>query len=83
MRKFCFLFFTMSSFLLSVPMSAQQQGFVHETSSEYTAPEDPAVIEKLEQWRDLKFGVLIHWGLCIPCRALWSHGLYALKTWTG
>ncbi|HIS11093.1 MAG TPA: alpha-L-fucosidase [Candidatus Avibacteroides excrementipullorum] len=63
MRKFCFLFFTMSSFLLSVPMSAQQQGFVHETSSEYTAPEDPAVIEKLEQWRDLKFGVLIHWGL--------------------
>ena len=56
------MFFTMSSFLLSVPMSAQQQGFVHETSSEYTAPEDPAVIEKLEQWRELKFGVLIHWG---------------------
>lgn len=29
----------------------------------YAAPEDPAVIEKLEQWSDLKFGVIMHWGL--------------------
>lgn len=28
----------------------------------YKAPEDPKVLEKLENWQDLKFGLLIHWG---------------------
>lgn len=41
------------------------QGFVHETSeaSEYVVPEDAAVRAKLDEWQDLKFGVLFHWGL--------------------
>ena len=33
------------------------------TSSGYVWPKDPEVLEKLDQWRDLKFGVLMHWGL--------------------
>ena len=30
--------------------------------SPYVAPGDPAVAEKLAQWQDLKFGLLMHWG---------------------
>jgi alpha-L-fucosidase len=29
----------------------------------YVYPADPAVREKLETWQDLKFGLLMHWGL--------------------
>ena len=29
----------------------------------YVWPQDPAVLEKLDRWQDLKFGVLMHWGL--------------------
>lgn len=29
----------------------------------YVAPTDPAVQAKLAQWQDLKFGMIIHWGL--------------------
>ena len=40
-----------------------QNSFVHEQSDGYVWPEDPAVLEKLDAWQDLKFGVLMHWGL--------------------
>lgn len=30
--------------------------------SPWQAPTDPAIAEKLETWRDWKFGVIIHWG---------------------
>ena len=40
-----------------------QNSFVHEQSDGYVWPTDPAVLEKLDQWQDLKFGVLMHWGL--------------------
>jgi len=33
---------------------AQEQPYIPET--------DPAVISKLEQWKDMKFGLLMHWG---------------------
>ncbi|WBL22868.1 alpha-L-fucosidase [Zunongwangia sp. HRR-M8] len=36
---------------------------VHGRSQEYVAPTDPQVLEKLEEWKDLKFGMLIHWGI--------------------
>ncbi len=29
----------------------------------YTAPSDPAVLQKLDEWQDLKFGVIFHWGI--------------------
>lgn len=28
----------------------------------YTWPTDPQVLQKLEEWQDLKFGLLMHWG---------------------
>jgi alpha-L-fucosidase len=34
-----------------------------ERAGEYVAPTDPLVQEKLEAWQDLKFGLLMHWGL--------------------
>lgn len=43
--------------------SAAAQNTLHPTSSEYEYPTDPKVQEKLEQWRDQKFGILIHWGI--------------------
>jgi hypothetical protein len=35
----------------------------HPTSSEYEWPTDPLVSKKLDAWQDLKFGMIIHWGL--------------------
>ena len=32
-------------------------------SDGYEWPTDPQVLTKLDQWQDLKFGVLMHWGL--------------------
>ena len=43
--------------------SAQDNSFVHKMSDGYEWPTDPAVLEKLDAWQDLKFGVLVHWGL--------------------
>jgi alpha-L-fucosidase len=40
-----------------------QDTFVHEQSSTYEWPVDSLVLEKLDNWRDLKFGVIFHWGL--------------------
>ena len=42
-------------------MSAQS--FVHETSESYIWPTDQKVLDNLHKWQDLKFGMLIHWGL--------------------
>lgn len=39
------------------------QGDVYERSKSYEWPSDPQVVAKLKQWQDLKFGVLMHWGL--------------------
>ena len=40
-----------------------QQGFTHQQSTGYVTPSDEKVLQKLDQWQDLKFGVLFHWGL--------------------
>lgn len=42
--------------LISGLLSAQ-----HEAQS-YVPETDPLVLEKLDQWKDLKFGLLMHWG---------------------
>lgn len=47
-------------------MQAQEaQSFVHQQSNteDYIWPTDPQVLTKLKHWQDLKFGVLMHWGL--------------------
>lgn len=61
MRKIVVLF-VVSFCLLSTGMRAQHT-FVHKQSSTYEWPEDSLVLKKLDQWRDLKFGVIFHWGL--------------------
>ena len=33
------------------------------SEEKYEWPKDPLVKQKLEQWQDLKFGMIIHWGL--------------------
>ena len=51
---------------LSVSAQVEEAGnsFVHEHEMDgYIAPTDPAVLKKLDEWQDLKFGVLFHWGL--------------------
>ncbi|KPM47325.1 alpha-L-fucosidase [Jiulongibacter sediminis] len=50
------LFFSLMGF-------AKGQNTIHPVSTEYQYPEDPRVAEKLEHWRDQKFGMLIHWGI--------------------
>ncbi|WP_165043713.1 alpha-L-fucosidase [Dysgonomonas sp. ZJ709] len=39
------------------------QTYTHGRSETYILPKDPAVLEKLDQWQDQKFGMLIHYGL--------------------
>jgi alpha-L-fucosidase len=49
--------------LLAIGNHASAQGNVHPQSATYRWPEDPLVKQKLEKWRDQKFGMIIHWGL--------------------
>lgn len=55
------LFFQISIFVVSAT-EAQQQG-IHPASTQYEWPTDPLVKQKLDQWQDQKFGMIIHWGL--------------------
>ena len=59
-KKFFFALLTIG---LSLSAAAQDNSFVHEQSDGYQWPTDPGVLAKLDQWQDLKFGVLLHWGL--------------------
>jgi alpha-L-fucosidase len=34
----------------------------HDSQTRYYPPTDPLVKQKLDQWQDLKFGLLMHWG---------------------
>ncbi|SFT15615.1 alpha-L-fucosidase [Zhouia amylolytica] len=51
-------------FVLFLVLSGIQVGFsqaVYE-DERYVPETDPAVLEKLDEWQDLKFGLLMHWG---------------------
>jgi alpha-L-fucosidase len=41
---------------------AATQGFAHEDDNRYFPETDSLVLEKIEAWQDLKFGLLMHWG---------------------
>ena len=49
--------------ILCIPFFGSAQVDIHEASTEYEYPTDPLVRKKLDQWQDLKFGVILHWGL--------------------
>lgn len=53
-----------SCFICALTYTAHaQQGFVHGRSSSYEWPTEENVLQKLDKWQDMKFGVLLHWGL--------------------
>ncbi|WP_419213607.1 alpha-L-fucosidase [Maribacter sp. X9] len=58
MKKFLFPIFL----LITITCSAQEDN-IHQKSTIYEAPTDPLVQEKLKNWGDQKFGMLIHWGV--------------------
>lgn len=43
--------------------ATKDHGFVHGISKKYEWPTDPEVLKKLDQWQDLKFGIMFHWGI--------------------
>ena len=55
--------FVLLLFVACTPFANAQQGFVHEKSDNYVWPTEKSVLENLDKWQDLKFGVLFHWGL--------------------
>lgn len=56
-----FFLILMASLLLPAPtLSAQNE---HEQSSTYQWPKEPEVVSKLQAWQDLKFGIIMHWGV--------------------
>ncbi|MBR5074021.1 MAG: alpha-L-fucosidase [Bacteroidales bacterium] len=61
MIKKIILSICLSMFIL--PAVAQVRGDVQKQSDGYQWPTDEAVLQKLEKWQDLKFGVLMHWGI--------------------
>lgn len=55
------LFVALLTLALTASLSINQT--IHAQESDYQYPTDPQVQEKLDQWQDLKFGIIIHWGL--------------------
>ena len=51
---------TLILFLVLFSLGVQAQ-LEHEVTP-YTWPTDEKVLQKLEEWQDLKFGLLMHWG---------------------
>ena len=61
MKNNLFRIILMFCILFSTQIGAQT--FVHDQSEEYQWPTDSLVVEKLHQWQDLKFGIIMHWGI--------------------
>lgn len=55
--------FLISLLALTMALPSMGQGDVYEKSKTYEWPTDPQVVDKLKNWQDLKFGVLMHWGV--------------------
>ena len=49
-------------FLLAIITVLSLQMYSQHESQKYVPDPDPLVQEKLEEWQDLKFGLLMHWG---------------------
>lgn len=52
MNRYCLL---LAFFLIVITVSAQER-------KDYYPDPDPAIQARLEEWKDLKFGLLMHWG---------------------
>ena len=53
----------MKRYLLLLLITGLMPALAAQEHEERYVPEtDPLVLQKLEQWQDLKFGLLMHWG---------------------
>lgn len=52
-----------AALLCALCLASAQESDIVAQSDGYEWPTDPQVLEKLDEWQDLKFGALIHWGL--------------------
>jgi alpha-L-fucosidase len=50
-------------FLIFSAIRFEAQSTIHPVSIDYQYPKDALVAKNLENWRDQKFGIIIHWGL--------------------
>ena len=57
------LFFSFFILHFSFITSVSAQSYIHEQSTGYEWPDDPAVVSHLKAWQDLKFGIILHWGV--------------------
>ena len=55
--------FLLVAAMIMTAANVHAQGDVYERSKVYEWPTDKKVVEKLHKWQDLKFGVLMHWGV--------------------
>lgn len=53
---------TKTLFLSSLLISSTFFSQAHNVSEGYQKPTDPLVMQNLENWQDLKFGLFMHWG---------------------
>lgn len=58
-----FLVFMLVQLSLLSANRVDAQSFVHEKSDAYQWPDDPLVVSNLKEWQDLKFGIILHWGV--------------------
>ncbi|OBS11204.1 alpha-L-fucosidase [Elizabethkingia miricola] len=49
-------------FFLATFISTNFFSQAHNVSAGYEKPKDPLVVNNLEEWQDLKFGLFMHWG---------------------
>ena len=54
---------SLTLWFLLLPFLTGAQSMVHERSSTYIPPKEKEVQKKLADWQDLKFGILLHWGI--------------------
>lgn len=53
---------TKTLFLTTIFISTNFFSQAHNVSAGYEKPKDPLVVNNLEEWQDLKFGLFMHWG---------------------
>lgn len=65
----------MKNFLLAFLLLFSLRCFSQTETDNCLLPADPLVKQNLEQWQDMKFGIIIHWGLYSQKGILESWGL--------
>lgn len=61
--KNVFPFALLMAVFMTTVNNVHAQENIYEQSDGYEWPSEPAVLDNLHQWQDLKFGVLLHWGI--------------------